>query len=189
MVLDVRKARLTAAAAVAALALVAAGCGGGSSETTTTTAAPASEWANGFCSAFASWRTAFDEATSQFTSLSSLSKENFQSAADDIDRATTQLIDDLEALGAPDTPSGQEVKSSIDALGTTLQTQIDSIKKTIDETSGITEIPGAAKDVYNSVTTMGDAISSTATTIENADAEGELKDALQSSPDCKSLTK
>jgi uncharacterized phage infection (PIP) family protein YhgE len=181
--------RLAAAAALVALVVVAAGCGGSSSETTTTTAAPASEWANSFCSAFASWRTEFDKISGQFTSLSSFSKENLQSAADDLDQATKQLIDDLKALGAPDTASGEEVKTSVDQLATTLQTQLDSITKTIDEASGVTGILAAAKDVSGSLSTMFDAISSTATTIENADAQGELTDALKSSPDCKDLTK
>ena len=182
--------RLLAAAAVVALAVVAAGCGGGGgSSTTTTTSASATEWANGFCSAFAAWDTAFKDATSQFTSLSSLSKDNFQKAADDVDAATQQLITDLKALGAPDTQSGQQVKDSIDSLATTLQTQADAIKTTIDQTSNITQIPGAAKDVSNSLTAMSTALSSTEKTIENANVKGELTDALKSSSDCADLTK
>jgi methyl-accepting chemotaxis protein len=186
----VRRSHILAAALVAALALVAAGCGGGGgSTTTTTTSASATDWANGFCGAFATWDQSFKDATSQFTSLSSLSKDNFQKAADDIDAATQQLITSLKDLGAPDTESGQQVKDSIDSLSTTLQTQVDAIKKTIDQTSGITEIPGAAQDIVSSLDTMNTALSSTAKTIEGANVNGELTDALKSSPDCANLTK
>lgn len=184
------RTRLVAAAAVCALAVVAAGCGGGGgSTTTTTTSASATEWANGFCSAFATWDTAFKDATSQFTSLSSLSKDNLQKAADDIDTATQQLITDLKGLGAPNTESGQKVKDSVDSLATTLQTQVDTIKSTIDKTSSITQIPGAASDVMTSLTAMSTAISSTSKTIEDANVKGELTNALKSSPDCANLTK
>ena len=185
-----RRSHVLAASIVAALALVAAGCGGGgNSTTTTTTTASATEWANGFCSAFATWDQSFKDATSQFTSLSSLSKDNFQKAADDIDTATQQLITDLKNLGAPDTESGQQVKDAVDSLATTLQTQIDAIKKTIDQTSSLTEIPGAAQDVATSLDTMNTALSSTTKTIEDANVKGELTDALKSSPDCSNLTK
>lgn len=182
-----RAVRLTGALLGGVLALVAAGCGGGSDTTTTT--ASASEWASGFCGAFATWDQAFKDATSQFTSLGSLTQENFQSAADDIETATQQLIDDLKGLGAPDTESGQEIKDSIDALSTTLQTETDAIKTSVDDASGLTGYIDAAKEVSTSLGTMNDALQSTISTVQNSDAKGELEDALKSSPDCKSLTK
>lgn len=182
-----KSARLSVAAGIAALAVVAAGCGGSSSDTTTTTAASASEWANGLCSAVATWEDSFKSATEQVTS--SPSKESLQTAANDVEAATQTLIDDVKNLGAPDTQSGQDVKTSVDDLTTTLQTQVDAIKTSIDNASGVSGLVSAATDIGASLKTMNSAISSTISTIENADAQGELKDALQSSPDCQSLTK
>ena len=182
-----RTTRLLAAAAIAALAIVAAGCGGGSSETTTTTAASASDWASQFCGAFATWDQAVKDATSQLTS--SPSKDSLQKAASDIDTATQQLVTELKGLGAPDTQSGQDIKNSVDSLATTVQTQTDTIKTSVDQASGLSGYITAGKDAVTSLGKMNDALQSTLTTIENADAQGELKSALESSPDCKNLTK
>ena len=183
------RTRIAALAGVAALAFAAAGCGGGDdSGSGSSEATPASEWADGFCSAVTAWTDELRSVTEQFTSLSSFSQENLQSAADDVKTATDQLVDDLRNLGAPDTESGQEVEDSIDALATTLEAELDSIQTTVDETSGIAELPGAVQDVSASVSAMSKAFSSTLTTIEDADAQGELTDALESSPGCDELS-
>lgn len=183
-----RTAHFLIAGFVVTLAIVAAGCGGGgSSTTTTTTTAAASEWASGFCGAFATWDQSVGDAISKATS--SPSTDSVKQAGTDINTATEQLISDLNGLGAPDTQSGQEIKDSVDSLATTLQTQLDAIKKTVDQTSGLTGIPSAVKDITASFSTMSTALSSTASTIEKADVQGELADAIKSSPDCKDLTK
>jgi len=179
--------RLTVVAAVLALAVAAAGCGGGDDTTTTAEATPASEWADGFCTSVTTWESALKDIANQFTDLSSFSQDALQNAADDARTATDQFIEDVKALGAPDTQSGEEVKSSIDSFATTLQTELDSIQTTVDETTGIAELPTAVKDVTASITTMSEALSSTLSTIEGADVGTELKDALDSSPACTDL--
>jgi hypothetical protein len=181
-----------AGAAVVAFALLAAGCGGsdnsasGTTSTTSTTAT--AEWADSFCSAFQTWKDELNSITDRFTSLSSFSQDNLQTAADDAKSATDQLLTDLQGLGAPDTASGQEVKDSIDSLSTTLQSELDAIEKTVQDTSGIAELPGAVADVSASIATMTTAFSSTTSTIEDADASGELKDAIDNSSACSGLT-
>jgi len=180
--------KLSIAAAVLALAVAAAGCGGGNDTTTTTAeATPAGEWADGFCTAVTTWESALKDIASQFTDLSSFSQEGLQNAADDAKSATDQLVADLKALGTPDTQSGEEVKSSVDTFSTTIQSQLDSIQTTVDETSGIAELPAAAKKITTSVTAMTTAFSDTWSTIQNADVGGELKDALDSSSACTDL--
>jgi hypothetical protein len=175
-------------AAVLALAIAAAGCGGSDESSDTTEATPTSEWADGFCTAITTWTDALKAVPDQFTDLSSFSEEGLQSAADDVQSATDTLVEDLKGLGAPDTASGDEVKSSIDDLSSTLETQLDSIQTTVDDTSGITELPGAAQDILASLSAMSTAFSSTLSTIEDADAQGELKDALDSSSACDDIT-
>lgn len=174
-------------AAVAVLAIAAAGCGGSDASSDTTEATPASEWADGFCSAVTTWTDALKSVPDQFTDLSSFSEEGFQTAADDIGSATDTLVEDLKGLEAPDTDSGEEVKSSIDDLSSTLETELDSIQATLDDTSGITGLPGAAQDVLASLSTMSSAFSTTLSTIEDADVQGELTDALESSPSCDQI--
>ena len=178
--------KLLATTAVTALAIAAAGCGG--SDESSSDVAPASQWADGFCTAVTSWTDTLKAVPDQFTTLSSLSEENFQAAADDIGAATDALVEELKGLGAPDTESGDEVKSSIDDLSSTLETELDSIQTTLDDASGITELPGAAQDVLASLSAMSGAFSTTLSSIEEADVQGELKDALESSSACDEIT-
>jgi len=181
--------KLLVAISVAALAISAAGCGGSDeSSSETTEPAPASEWADGFCTAITTWTGALTSVKDQFTDLSSFSEEGLQTAADDVKTATDTLVEDLKGLGAPDTESGEEVKSSLDELSTTLETELDAIQTTADETSGITEVPGAAQDIASALAAMSTAFSSTLSTIESADAQNELKDALEASPACADIT-
>lgn len=181
--------KLLVAIGVALLAIAAAGCGGGDDAAETTTeATPASEWADGFCTAVSTWQSSLEDISGRFTSLSSLSSENLQAAADDAKTATDELIEDIRALGTPDTQSGEEIEASIDDLGSTLETELDSIQATLDETSGITELPGALKDVSSSIAAMTTAFSDTYSTIRDAGAEDELRDALESSSACDDVT-
>lgn len=181
-------AKTLLATIVASLALVVAGCGGGNDEATTTTeATPTTEWADGLCAAINTWKDELTSVTDRFTDLSSFSEEGVQNAADDVKSATDTFLEDVTSLGAPDTESGEEVKASVDELSTTLQNELDSIQTTVEDTSGITALPGAVADITASITSMSTALSSTITTVEDADVQGEIKDAIDNSPDCASL--
>ena len=56
-------------------------------------------------------------------------------AADDAKAATDTFADDLEALGTPDTESGEDIRSSVDELSTTVQTEVDSIESAVGDVS------------------------------------------------------
>ena len=121
------------------------GCGGsGNTSSDTTEATPASEWADGFCTAITTWTTALTSVTTSSRISRRSRRRASRTAADDVKTATDTLVADLKGLGAPDTQSGQEVKSSIDELVDDARDQLDSIQTTVDDTSGITELPGAA---------------------------------------------
>ena len=172
---------------VTALALVVAGCGGSSEESSS--ASPTDEWANGFCTAITSWTDSIQSIADQFTDPSSLSEDGLQRAADDAKSATEEFVDDVKGLGAPDTESGQEIKSSIDSLSTTLESEVTQIEDAAQEVSGLTSLPGAITSITTSLSAMGTAFSSTLDTIDSADAKGELQQALEDSPDCASITR
>ena len=176
--------RIALSAAVAALALVAAGCGGSDSSNEDPTAA----WASGFCSAVTGWTDELQTVTSQFSDPSNLSEDGLQSAAEDVQSATSELVDELRALGAPETESGEEVQSALDSLSTTLDSEAANIDETVQGISGITGIPSAITAVTASLSAMGSAFSSTLQTIEDADAENELQTALEDSPECADIT-
>jgi hypothetical protein len=171
---------------IAALALAAAGCGGSDESSSTTDVAPASEWADGFCTAVTTWKDDVTTIKNDF-GLDDLSEDGLQAAADDLKASTQTLVDDLKALGAPDTESGEEVKASIDDLASTLETEMSAIEQTVDEASGLTELPGAATDVLGSLEEMAGAFQSTLSTIGDADVQNELEDALQSSTSCEGI--
>jgi uncharacterized phage infection (PIP) family protein YhgE len=170
-------------AIVAALALAVAGCGGSDSEED-----PTAAWASGFCTAITNWTDELQTVTSEFSDTSNLSEDGLQSAADDVKSATSDLVDELRALGAPDTQSGEEVRSALDSLSTTLESEADTIEEAVQGVSGITEIPSALTAVTASLSAMGSAFSSTLQTIEDADTENELQNALEDSPECADIT-
>ena len=170
---------------VLALAGVAAGCGGGDDESE---ADPTAAWADGFCSAVTDWRDELQTITQQLSDTSNFSEDGLQSAATDVESATRTLVDDLRDLGAPDTDSGEEVKSSLDTLATTLENESSAIEDTANGVSSITELPGAVTKIVSSVSALGTAFSQTLQTIQDADVNGELQSALQNSPECADLS-
>jgi hypothetical protein len=177
------RTRIAFSAAVAALVLAVAGCGGSDSDED-----PTAAWASGFCSAITTWTDELQTVTSQFSDTANLSEDGLQSAADDVKNATSELADDLRALGAPDTESGEEVRTALDSLSTTLESEADAVEETVQGISGITGIPSAITAITSSLSAMGTAFSSTLQTIEDADAGNELQNALEDSPECADIS-
>ncbi len=159
---------------VLAVAAVAAGCGGSDDETTTSAEGSATaEWADGLCSAVSTWKGELSSIANRFTDPSSLTEDGLQSAADDAKAATDTFRDDLEALGTPDTESGDEIRSSVDELSTTVQTEADSIETAVGDVSSLADVPNAVTAAKASIDTMSTALTSTIATIEGADAQGD----------------
>ncbi len=173
------------AAAVAALALSAAGCGGDESPTASAT----DEWAEGFCTAITTWTDSLGNVRDGFTSgASSLSQDGLEDAANDVQSSTETLVDDLRGLGRPETESGEAVESSVDELSTTLESEVANIESTAQGASGLSEIPSAITSITASLSAMSTAFSSTLQSIESADADDELRTALEDSPACADIT-
>ena len=173
------------ATAVVALALVAAGCGGSDESSS---ASPTDEWADGFCTAITTWTDSLKSVTEQFASPSSLTQDGLTDAANDVKSSTDTLVDDLRGLGAPDTESGQAVKTSIDELSTTLESEVSKIESAVDGASGLTELPSAISSITTSLSAMGSAFASTLQAIESADVKRELQTALEDSPACADIS-
>jgi methyl-accepting chemotaxis protein len=169
--------------AVLLVAAIAAGCGGDDSDED-----PTAAWASGFCTAITDWTDELQSIASQFTDTSNLSEDGVKSAADDLRSATDQLKDDLQGLGRPETPSGEQVESSVDQLSTTLEDEAAKVEETAQGVSSLTELPSAITTISASITAMSSAFTNTFSTIEDADAGGELQAALEASPECDQLT-
>ena len=173
---------------VLAVAALAAGCGGSDDETTTTAEVSATaEWADGLCSAVSTWKGELSTIASQFTDPSALTEDGLQTAADDAKAATDTFRDDLEGLGTPDTESGEDIRASVDELSTTVQAEVDSIETAAGDVSSLADVPNAVMATKASIETMSTALSSTITKIKDADAQGEITDEIDNSPDCASM--
>lgn len=174
-----------AAIVVLAFAGVAAGCGGSDDESESD---PTAAWADGFCSAVTDWTDELQSITSQFSDTSNLSQDGIESAAADVQAATQTLVDQLRDLGAPKTDSGQEVENALDTLSTTLEDESAAIEDTANSVSGITELPSAITKILSSLSALGTAFSQTLQTIDDADVSGELRTALEDSPECADIS-
>jgi methyl-accepting chemotaxis protein len=178
---------LALGAAVIALSVAAAGCGG-SDDGSDSEQDPTAAWASDFCSAVTTWTDDLQGVTSEFTDTSNLSEEGIQSAADDVKSSTQTLVDDLRGLGAPPTDSGDAVKTALDDLSTTLEDESTSIQETAQGVSGLAGIATAISSISTSLATMATSFSAALTTIQDADAKGELQGALQDSPECADIS-
>jgi methyl-accepting chemotaxis protein len=177
------RTRLALSLVALALGLAAAGCGGSDDE-----ADPTAAWASGFCSAVTGWTDALQDVTSQFSDTSNLSQDGLESAAGDVKESTQQLVDDIRALGAPETDGGEEIRSTLDTLSTTLETEADEIEAAVEGISGITGLPSAISTVTASLSAMGTAFSEALQAIGQADVGGELQSALEDSPECAGIS-
>ena len=180
-----RRARILLVALVSVLALPAAGCGGGDDEPTTTAT---DEWADELCTAITTWRDSLQQTGEGLQSLSSLSRDSLDEAADDVRAATDTLGDEVRALGAPDTESGDEAKQAVEDFSSTVDSESADIEETIDGVSGITDVPAAAQDVSASLSSMYAALSTMLASIRTGDAQDELESAFESSAACDEIT-
>jgi hypothetical protein len=175
------------------VALGLTGCGGSSSSNTTTTSTTTAasgtataDWANGYCTAYTTWKKALETAGKQVAS--SPSKESLKKAGTDVETATKTFTSDLKGLGTPKTQGGQAAKNSVDKLATTLEADASKISQTVKGVSGLSGVVSAAASVSSTLTAMGSAVTSTLQTIKSANVKGELKTAFAQAPACKGVT-
>ena len=170
--------RLTGVVAVLAAVALLAGCG---KKSTTT---PATDWANGVCTAITTWKTSVTTAVDSVKS-GNLTKESVQTAADDVKSATDTFTQDLKKLGKPNTDSGKQAKQEIDQLSTQISDGTQKIEDTVKNASGLSGLVTAAPSIISTLQTMGNEVSSTITSLKQLDAKGELQTAFKQAPACK----
>ena len=177
-------------AVVALLALIAAGCGssGSNSSSTTTTSTSASgteTWASGVCMSITTWQSAVKAAADSVKS--NPTKSGLQMAGDDAKAATETLASDLKGLGKPDTQAGQQAKTALDQLATSLQQNVATIESAVSGVSGLGGALKAVPTVTATLATMETQVKTTVTNLEGLGAKGELRTAFASSSACNSL--
>ena len=167
------------AASLGALALLAAGCGGGGGDGTRDTKA----WAGDLCSSITTWQGSMADSLRSLRNMG-LSRASLQSTADDVKGSTDAFVDELTGLGQPDTAAGAEAQDTVDALAADLQGGVDDVETAVKSSS---TTAGAITAVTNTLTTMGNELSSTLTQLGQLDAQGEIADALKQADSCQKL--
>jgi hypothetical protein len=173
--------RIALVALVLSSVVVAAGCGGSSSNELS-----AEDWASGACSAVTTWTSSVKSAGNSLKS--NPSEESLSGATGDIKSASDTLVGDLKDLGKPDTEGGQDAKDAVDQLSSEIEDDVQEMQNAVDNVSGVQGLLTAATSVSATLSKMGNQIRSAASTLGSADPGGELKQAFQDAPACKSLT-
>ena len=161
---------------------LATGCGGddggGGSSTT--------EWADEVCSAITTWSGSI---TSTADSLrgGNLTEDELRNAVDDFESATSDFVDDLRGLEAPDTESGQKAKESLEQLSDDVDENVSKMESAVDDASGANGVIEAVTAVSGALSTIGSQLSATFAELEQLDPKGELEKAFEEADSCSDL--
>jgi hypothetical protein len=182
-----RLLRMKLALAPLALAVVlVAGCGGGGSSSSEPSA---QDWAEGLCSSITTWSDSVKKAGESLKN-GNLSEADLNKSTSEIKTATNTFADDLKGLGKPDTDSGQKAKDAIDQLASQITQDVDTMQKAVTNAvgHGTKGAVTAASSIATSLSTMSTQIASAASTLQQADAKGELEKGFRNAPACKKLS-
>lgn len=159
-------------------AALLAGCGGDDGPPSAT------EWADSLCSALGDWTDSITSAAESVTAEPS--RESVESAVDDVEGATQQLVDDVEDLETPDLEAGQEAEQSVDELSDSLSAEVEKVKETA-ENATLGNISQAVSAISASFSAMRQQISTAFTELEGLDPGGELRTAFEEADSCNEL--
>lgn len=177
-----RTLALPVAVLVAALSLVAAGCGGGSDTSSS------EQWADSVCTDLNTWA---DSITTTITGVMSkglgVTKSDLSAAANQASSATSRLVDDLKAIGPPDTESGQQAQQEVQQLGDSIEQHANKARDLVDGASGsgAAGIVSTARSLLVEIGAAADQLKSALTSLEQAGQD--IKDGIQSSDSCQKL--
>jgi hypothetical protein len=174
-------------AAVGALALVAAGCGGDDESSGSGATEPAT-WAAGFCQAVEQLGKSVSEAGAGLAGDGLPSRDELVEAIDSAAAAVDQFKDDVSALGAPDVPSGEEIKSSLETASDDARQAFDDAKADVDdEIDSATDVAAAAGAIAQATQQALAAIGEATSGLQELDADGTLRAELEDAAECVGL--
>jgi hypothetical protein len=171
-----------------ALAFALSGCGSKNESETTTTGAEAA-WADGLCSAFASWRSSVAAIGATLQDADQLSTAKIEEASKNFSAANARLVDDVNALDKPPASGGEEAKTAIDDLSKDLETSSDKVKEATSDVSTLQDVVQAVNVASGALLAMSSDIGATLTTLESLGASDEWQKAFADSESCQSLGK
>ncbi len=161
---------------------LAAGCGGDGGGS----GSSATEWADDVCSSIVTWTGSISSAADSLREEPT--EDKLRTAVEDVKSATNDFVDEVQALGPPDTDAGEQAQESLEALADDLEESTETIDKALEDASGPSETLEALTVVTGALSTMGSRLSTTFTELEELDAGGELEDAFEEADSCDELT-
>ena len=178
--------RAALALLVLGAALVAAtGCGGDDEP-------PAEAWANDVCTSISDWRTTIEgivsDLQSQLTSpnAGAAIKDAIASGVD----ATTQLKDELQDIGPPDTEAGDEAKQALDDFANEAAQTADDVQaqaEKLPESGSVSELLGQLTPMAASLESLAQEGQAKLNDLEQLDPSGEIQDGVENAESCQSL--
>lgn len=173
-----RRAVLVAACC---LSLLAASCGGDDSS--------AEAWADDFCTAVEDWRERVQDAAAELAEPATLSEEQLDDSIRQAVAASDDLLADLGELGLPDLEARDEIEQELDHLETVLRERATNARAGIDQPAGsVSEALARLAALSRELAAAAASIELTIEKLRALDPAGELKQALESSDACASLS-
>ena len=117
-----------------------------------------------------------------------LTEDNLRLAVEDVDGATSDFVDQIRELDAPEADAGEQAKESLDKLAEDVEMNVARIEEAVGNASGAGGVFEAMTTVSETLSTIGTQLSSTFTTIEQLDTGGELEEAFRAASACDDLT-
>lgn len=163
------------------LAVPAAGCGGDDSS--------AEAWADDFCTAVEDWRERVQDAAAQLAEPSTLSEEKLDESIRQAVAASDDLLADLGELGLPDVEARDEIEQELDHLESVLRERAANARAGIDQPAGsVSEALARLAALSRELSAAAASIELSIEKLRALDPAGELKQALESSDACRSLS-
>jgi hypothetical protein len=108
---------------------VLAGCGGGGGDNNSSSSGTsAADWAASYCNNATSWVTSLDDARKSVKTGSSTAGD----AAQTVTQESNTFIQQIDGMGAPDTPNGSTSQATAKSLATTLWGWVARMSAAID---------------------------------------------------------
>jgi hypothetical protein len=149
------------------------------------------EWASSICTSLTDWGDSINSLAD--VGGQQLTPELLQEKLGDAEEATSQLVTELRDLDKPDIEAGDELREQLDSSTEQLESSFEQLKESAqaatDAPAGefLQKLAALASDFA----ALQAAISTTVSTLENAnvgeDAKAELQQAFSDAPACQSL--
>ena len=178
------RATVAVCAVIAALAIAAAGCGGDDSETS---GVPVDEWTEQLCASVLTWTGALTDATSRLGSPQDITLNGFRGAVTSTVSATKTFVEDVRALGPPDTEVGDEIESELTELADTLEENADALSGELEGATGLPDLLPKIGAITGTFSAMGSAVGSSFDRLSNLEGTEELEQAFESADSCRRL--